>query len=131
MVVDFPLGHTAGPPDDEATQRSILLEALTAATKMDGPGSVVQLNYRWIDDDWKSDPLSWRRRRQSSSSGSSSHSVARHSVAQPSQDQSADTRTPRSTRPSYQNPLDEAEALRRDTADQCLVCIGWDPTGPS
>ena len=54
VYLDFPLGHTAGKPHDEALQRRILRDTLDALVTIDTPGTVRWLPYRWSEDDtWK------------------------------------------------------------------------------
>ncbi len=113
-MLDVPLGHTAGPANDAATQRSILIETLQSAIAMTTP-SQVTLDYRWIDDDWKAEPLSWSRQRQSATS---------EGIDNTSLSGGGDTRTPRSDRPAYKSQADEEAALSRPFTDQCLVCVG-------
>lgn len=118
MFLDVPLGHTTGGPNDPETQRAILQAGLQAGfgagpddeTAMTEPGTIVDLPWRWRDDDWKTDPLSWSRRRQDSGqSGSPSGS---------------DTRTARSDQPRYQSEADQAAAEAVSFDDQCRVCLG-------
>ena len=76
------------------------------------PGTIVDLPWRWRDDDWKTDPLSWSRKRQDRGRSESRSG--------------GDTRTARSDQPVYQSEADQtaAEAVAFD--DQCLVCLGID-----
>jgi hypothetical protein len=58
VFLDFPLGHTAGKPNEPALQRAILVEALGAFQSLREPGSVELLPFRWSeDDDWKRSAL--------------------------------------------------------------------------
>ncbi|MEM7325052.1 MAG: hypothetical protein AAF531_18330 [Actinomycetota bacterium] len=107
--VDVPLGHTTGGPNDPDGQRRILTDGLTGAAALDQPGGIVDLPYRWVDDDWKADPLSWSRKRQD---GGLSGKPA------------GDTRTGRSAEPVYQSDADRQAAAAVAWEDQCLVCIG-------
>ncbi|MEM7276093.1 MAG: hypothetical protein AAF547_23670 [Actinomycetota bacterium] len=107
--VDLPLGHTTGGPNDPDGQRRILIDGLTAAEAMVEPGTIADLGYRWRDDDWKADPLSWSRRRQEA--GRSGQAAG-------------DTRTDRSPEPVYQTEADRATAARVSADEQCLVCLG-------
>lgn len=110
MFLDVPLGHTTGGPNDPETQRRILTEGLTAGAAIESPGSFVELPYRWRDDDWKVDPLSWSRRRQESGrSGRSS---------------GGDTRTGRTDNPVYQSEDDRTAAEAMDFEQQCRSCLG-------
>lgn len=52
--LDFPLGHTAGKPNDPELQRRILFEALSSFETMTAPGSVTELPFRWSENEgWK------------------------------------------------------------------------------
>ena len=52
--VDFPLGHTTGPPNDPEMQRAILADGLSLFDAMTAPGSVKVLSYRWPGgEEWK------------------------------------------------------------------------------
>lgn len=79
---------------------------------MTEPGLIVDLPYRYIDDGWKSNPLSWSRRRQSSGTSATP---------------TGDTRTHRSAKPQYQNDDDRTAAQAVDRDEQCLVCLGLEP----
>lgn len=109
MFVDLPLGHTTGLPGEADAQRRLLTEGLRAAAAMTEPGSIVDLPYRYTDDDWKANPLGWSRKRQSSGRASKP---------------SGDSRTGRSDQPQYQTEEDRlaAEAVAWD--EQCEVCLG-------
>jgi D-proline reductase (dithiol) PrdB len=104
---DLPLGHTSGAPHDPDGQRLVVGSALQAATAMTDPGTIVDLGVRWVDDDWKAAPLSWRRAPRARRAG-----------------QGDDTRSPRRPEPQYQDDEDRALAQARSHEEQCLVCIG-------
>jgi hypothetical protein len=108
VFVDLPLGHTTGLPDDPVGQRRILTEGLRAAEAITEPGAIVDLPFRYVDDEWKANPLGWSRKRQDG--GQSGQS-------------SGDSRTSRSDAPVYQNDADRAVAEATDWDDQCRVCI--------
>jgi hypothetical protein len=114
VFVDLPLGHTTGLPHDASGQRTLLAEGLTAALRLTEPGSIVDLPYRYVDDDWKTEPLGWSRRRQDDGSTAAA---------------SGDTRTARSPEPRYQNQADRDAAERVAWDQQCRVCIGLDHSG--
>jgi hypothetical protein len=76
---------------------------------MTEPGSVHQLDLRFVDDDWKAEPLSWSRKRQSAKGAAP--------IVRGSGDKPADSRT----------QDDEAAAAQVDWETQCLACIGLAP----
>jgi len=52
--LDFPLGHTAGKPDQPELQRQILIEALEAFNSLTEPGSIKKLPFQWDEDEgWR------------------------------------------------------------------------------
>ncbi len=108
VFVDFPLGHTTGPPNEPAVQRQILSDGLRRGLALTEPG-FVDLALRWDDDDWKADPLSWSRRQQD---------------AGQSGKPAGDTRNDRSDQPKYQSQGDADAAAAVDWDDQCRVCVG-------
>ena len=115
VFLDVPLGHTAGPADDRDMQRHIVCRALELGSEMMVPGTIADLDLRWRHDDWKSNPLSWNRRREDAGpdragSGSGSGTV--------------DSRTPRRDVPQYQTDDDRRAAEAVDPDEQCLTCIG-------
>ncbi|MEM8922275.1 MAG: hypothetical protein AAGD35_02160 [Actinomycetota bacterium] len=77
------------------------------------PGAIVDLPYRFVDDDWKADPLSWSRRQQNA--GLSGQSAG-------------DTRGGRTDQPVYQSDADRIAAEAFDPEEQCLTCLGIDPS---
>ncbi len=51
--VDYPLGHTAGKPNEPELQRDILSQALAGLTSLTSPGTV-SLPFKWSEDEaWK------------------------------------------------------------------------------
>lgn len=109
VFVDLPLGHTTGLPGDPEGQRHILTAGLTAAAAIHEPGTIVDLDLRYVDDDWKANPLGWSRRRQESGTAGG---------------KSGDSRTGRSAEPRYQSDDDRAAAEGVAFDDQCKVCLG-------
>lgn len=95
MFVDLPLGHTTGLPNDPDGQRQILTAGLEAAVSMTVPGAVADLDFRFVDDDWKASPLSWSRKRQDGGLAGQN---------------GGDTRTGRSDQPVYQSDDDRLAA---------------------
>ncbi|MEZ5375768.1 MAG: hypothetical protein R2733_04590 [Acidimicrobiales bacterium] len=97
LFVDAPLGHTAGPKHEPEVGRGIVEMAL-GLVELDLPsGSIVDSGYRWPNDDWRADPLSWSRKREDAGDA-------------PSDRPSGDTRTERSDEPQYQNKADRLAA---------------------
>lgn len=109
VFIDLPLGHTAGAPNDPVGQRQLLTDGLVAGFALAGPGQIVDLPYRWIDDDWKAAPLSWSRAAQDD--GTSGSSVG-------------DTRSARQDEPQYRDEADRAAAEAVDWDQQRRVCLG-------
>jgi hypothetical protein len=116
VFVDAPLGHTAGPPDDNDTQRTIVDSALRRGFDMTVPGAITDLDLRWGHDDWKDDPLAWSRRRESR------HSAADTDIEDGSR--TSDSRTARSPDPQYQSPDDRRAAETVDPAIHRRTSIG-------
>ncbi len=85
VFVDYPLGHTAGRPFDEADQAGILRAALGALESFDAPGRILVLPNRWSASD------DWQRSAMSSEGG--------------------DTRQPRDETPQFQHPADREAAI--------------------
>lgn len=73
-----------------------------------------ELDYRYVDDDWKADPLSWSRKQQDNKQNDSNDAPKK----------GGDTRTGRSAEPVWQHEEDAAAASQVDWDEQCLVCIG-------
>ena len=93
MFTDFPLGHTAGPPDDPETQLAITRAALDAAYTIDEPGTIVPLQFEW--------PEPWKK-------------AARVE---------GDIRTPRHDTPQYQSDDDRRAAIAAHGEEPaCGVC---------
>lgn len=87
VFVDFPLGHTAGKPNDPALQDRIVEAALAAFETIETPGTILESPFRWSeDDDWKDSVM---RPRQGGEG-----------------DGHRDDRSERSPEPQYQTPED-------------------------
>jgi hypothetical protein len=84
VFVDYPLGHSVGRPFDADNQRMIVNAALDAFETIRTPGSIIELDCRWSDDD------SWQREAADTNSG--------------------DTRAPRDETPQYQSDDDRLAA---------------------
>lgn len=109
VFVDLPLGHTTGLPHDPVGQRRILTDGLQAAAAMTEPGTIADLPYRYVDDEWKANPLGWSRKRQDGGQAGRS---------------SGDSRTERTDQPVYQTDDDRSAADAVAWDDQCRVCVG-------
>jgi hypothetical protein len=48
--IDYPFGQPMGPPGDRAGQRAVLQATLAVLSTARGPGTVVQLPFRWPQD---------------------------------------------------------------------------------
>ncbi len=121
VFLDVPLGHTTGAPGETVTQRQILTDGLEAGHRLTTPGHVIDLPYRWIDDRWKADPLSWSRSAQEAGSGPDGSHFGARPVTR------SDTRNERRSEPQYQleDDRDTADAVSWD--EQCRVCLGLAP----
>ncbi|MCP5025451.1 MAG: hypothetical protein GY929_04125 [Actinomycetia bacterium] len=114
VFVDYPLGRTAGPPRDSSTQGSILRAAFGLIENVDSPGTILDLDLRWSEDQaWKDDPMGARR-----SSGGDSRGGGGGGGG------GGDNRTPRTPEPVYQSNTDREAAEARSWDEQCLVCVG-------
>lgn len=51
VFLNFPLGHQTGQKFDPELQKSILKDALNALYTIEEPGTILDLPYRWADDD--------------------------------------------------------------------------------
>ena len=102
--LDFPLGHTAGRPNQPDLNRSIMIDALAALETIDEPGRIVELRHRWgDDDDWKD------------------------AVMRPAPGgEWEDERTERLADPQYQSDADRAAAESAHEGEGCVVCAGID-----
>ena len=80
---DFPLGNTAGPPNEPETQRAIARHALGLIDEVVDPGSIVAFEHRWPSE-WKAEARELR-----------------------------DHRTPREPTPQYANDSDRDAAIAR------------------
>ena len=53
---DFPLGHSAGKPNDDGSKTDTLRRALALFDTATGPRTTIENPQRWSDvDDWKAD----------------------------------------------------------------------------
>jgi hypothetical protein len=54
--VDFPLGHTSGPPFDPELQYRVVRDALLALESIEGPGEIRHLDAAWPgEEDWRAE----------------------------------------------------------------------------
>lgn len=101
VYLDYPLGHTAGKPNDPDNQLAIMRDTLAAFDQIRDPGTIIDLDYSWAaDDGWKDSVM---RPDAESNSDRNSHN---------------DTRTERHNTPQYQSPDDAAAA-----DPSCPTCI--------
>ena len=90
---DFPLGHTAGRPNQPAEQSALIRDALTQFEAIETPGTIIPLGYGW-DRVWKDE--------------------ARELI---------DHRTTRRDTPQYQNEADRLAAMaNHGQTVACTVC---------
>ena len=83
VYTDFPLGHTAGKPNDPALQRRIMTDALGALVEARAPGFIEALPYRWSEDDsWKDRVMRPRQGGQAASAEAKDDRVERHAEPQ-------------------------------------------------
>lgn len=97
MFVDYPLGHTAGPPGDAVAQRTIIVAALDLLETATEPGAIVDVGLSWPGGS------GWKR-----------------------EEDSADSRKPRVGEPQYQCDADRVAAEAEHSAGRCRSCIGID-----
>ncbi len=78
VYLDYPLGHTAGKPNDHENQRSIMRDTLRAFEDIDSPGAIRTLEYEWSSDhSWKDSVM-----RPDKSGASSDARVERYATPQ-------------------------------------------------
>ena len=111
VYLDYPLGHTAGRPNQAELNASIMRDTLEAFESLTEPGAMAHLNYQWSDsDDWKDkvfapvEPID--------TTGDSSDYE--------------DDRVERHETPQYQNENDHDAAALAHDSEECLVCAGID-----
>ncbi len=93
MFTDFPLGNTAGPPNDPTTQAAVVGRALGLAYSADEPGTILPLPHAWAEP-WKD--------------------KARELI---------DHRTPRHDTPQYQEKADRNAAIsEHGEIAACTIC---------
>ena len=111
VFLDWPLGHTAGRPQQPVQNAAVMRATLTAFETAATPGTIVDLDVPWADDDdWKD--LVMRPRPSSGSSAAS--------------ETAADERIARSPTPQYQTAIDATAAATHHAGQECLVCAGID-----
>ncbi|SNR53596.1 hypothetical protein SAMN06272737_111113 [Blastococcus mobilis] len=96
VFVDFPLGHTAGPPGDPAAQAAVVSAALDCLETAAKPGTIVDLDLTWPGGP------GWKR------------------------EDAGETRKPRDDTPQYQHDDDRVAAEAAHRAGRCRACIGID-----
>jgi hypothetical protein len=109
VYLDFPLGHTAGKPQDRHQQLEIMRDTFAAFSTISTPGEIQHLKYEWQSDQgWKDrvmrpTPLSEMDAKDTNDDKHEDNRVARHAT------------------PQYQSLQDEALA---DAA--CPTCVFLD-----
>ena len=105
--LDFPLGHTAGRPNEPELNRSIMFDTLAAFESIELPGTIVDLPYPWAEtDEWKD-------------------SAMRPFIPRPGADP-IDDRVERFAEPQYQTVEDAEAAAASHAGRDCVVCAGVD-----
>jgi hypothetical protein len=108
VYIDYPLGHTAGKPNDAAGQRRIMLKTLQALEASQSPGTFTDLNETWqADDAWKDRVM---------------RPPAQNELAE-DKGNHADDRVERHATPQYQT---EADAQAAPDPSQCASCLWLD-----
>ncbi len=102
VFLDFPLGRTAGKPNNKELQRNIMRDTLAAFANLEQSGQIHTLPYCWSGD------FSWKERALRS---------------KPADGQPADARVERSTTPQYQTKEDQDAAENRLAKDGCPDCV--------
>lgn len=114
--VDFPLGHTAGKPDDKPLQRKIMIDTLSAFDSIAVPGEIRRLSYEWsADHSWKDRVMRPQPTAEPNQNSPNDSAAA-----------DADDRLARTDEPQYQHPAD-----RRRVAEShsCPGCVFLDSSG--
>ena len=107
LFLDFPLGHTAGKKHEPILQKKILLAALAAFEGVQTPGEIIEMPFRWSEDEsWRAHPMGGGRKTDSPTSSDD------------------DVRTPRVDVPQYQDPGDEEAFQRQHEHGPCGTCVG-------
>ncbi len=120
--VNYPLGHTAGMPDDQPGQDQLLRDALACFTTITTPGAIVDLGLDWGEQSWRANPLAGAARTATASGISSAASWVSGRASG-----GADSRTERFDTPQYQNDTDRQLAEARLGPDvACRACVGFD-----
>ena len=102
IYLDFPLGRTAGKPNDPVMQRQIMIDALNAFASIRQPGGIIALPHRWSDDDgWKERAMRPKPR---------------------ADEGAADDRAERFDTPQYQCKADRLAAEANLAAGECPGC---------
>ena len=112
VYIDYPLGHTAGKPNDRPGQRRIMIDTLSALESIQEPGTIRRLPYTWSDTD--RDTVEWKRWAFRSNPLDEDEPESR---------ESRDSRVPRHAQPQYQTRQDAAAARDALAADGCPSCV--------
>ena len=108
--VDYPLGRTAGKPDQPDQQKALLRTALSAFLRLEQPGTVLMLPEVWTEDDsWKDEVMRPGKNRAGEAT-----------------DDDGDNRLERVSDPQYQCERDRALAEAALEAEGCPTCVFLD-----
>lgn len=101
VYLDYPLGHTAGKPNDPTNQIAIMKETLHALETIDKPGTIRVLSHEWsTDHSWKDSVMRPKKSKGKEKSGFDDNRIERHAT------------------PQYQIASDE-----QNLEDGCPTCI--------
>ena len=110
VYLDYPLGRTAGKPQDKDDQLGVMQATLQAFSSISEPGTIVDLPFVWTEDD------SWKDRVMRPQPKTASNND------QPASDHE-DDRIERFDTPQYQLPQDAAAV-----DGNCPTCIFLEDT---
>jgi hypothetical protein len=103
--LDFPLGHTAGKPDQPTLNAEIVGAALEAFETIAAAGEILRLPFAWAEnDDWKD-------------------AVMRPQPGPDDESAAADDRVERFDTPQYQEEADRLAAEETLASGGCPTCI--------
>lgn len=108
--LDWPLGRTSGRPGRPDVNVAVVRAALAEFERIETPGTIVDLDVPWADDDdWKDGVMRSQPRPQRAGASAV-----------------ADDRVERWPTPQYQSGADADAAEARHGGQDCAVCAGID-----